>query len=94
MLRGTIKRNARAQMVQCPGGLAQRPQTQPTSALRAPQMVPPFHQPLPGQPAMPYQQVVQLSKKSTGKGVASDPSTDKTAPRGWHKFTGPQKTYH
>ena len=82
MLRGTIERNARAQMVQCLGGLAQWAQTQPTSALRAPQMVLPLCQPLPGWPAMPYQQAVQLPKKSTGWGITSDPSTDKTAPTG------------
>ena len=82
MLRGMIERNARAQMAQCPGGLAQRAQTQPTLVPRVPQMVPPLHQPLPGQLAMPYQQAVQLPKKSTRRGVASDPSTDKTAPVG------------
>ena len=82
MLRGAIEKNARAQMAQCPGGLAQRPQTQPMSVLRTPQMVPPLRQPRPGWPAMPYQQAVQPPKKSTGRGVASNPSADKTAPRG------------
>ena len=82
MLRGAIERNARAQMVQCPGGLAQRAQTQCTLAPRAPQTVPPLHQPLPGQPTIPYQQAVQLPKKSTRRGVASNPSADKTAPMG------------
>ena len=80
MLRGAIERNARAQMVQCPGGLAQWAQTQPMSVPCMPQMAPPLHQPQPGQPAMPYQQAVQLPKKSMGRGVASDPSTDKTTP--------------
>ena len=82
MLRSPIEKNARAQMVQCPGGLAQWPQTQPTSVPHVPQMAPPLHQPLPGQLAMPYQQAVQPPKKSTGREVASDPSTDKTAPGG------------
>ena len=82
MLRGAAERNARAQMAQCPGGLAQRAQTQPMSAPRTPQMALPPHQPLPGWPAMPYQQVVQLPRKPTGRGVASDPSTEKTAPGG------------
>ena len=82
MLRGTAERNARAQMVQCPGGLAQWAQTQPMSVLHMPQVAPPLCQPLPGWPAMPYQQVVQPPKKSTGRGVASDPSTDKTATAG------------
>ena len=82
MLRGAAERHARAQMEQCPGGLTQRAQTQPMLAPCIPQMVPPLFQPLPGRPATPYQQVVQLPKKSTGRGVASNPSTDKTAPVG------------
>ena len=50
----------------------------------APQMAPPLRQPLPGWPAMPYQQAVQLPKKPMGRGVTSDPPppTDKTAPMG------------
>ena len=82
MLRSTIERNARAQMAQCPGSLAQWALTPPMLALCTPQMVLPLHQPLPGRPAMPYQQAVQLPKKSTRRGVASDPSADKTAPTG------------
>ena len=82
MLRGTAERNARAQMVQCPGGLAQQAQTQPTLVPCVPQMAPPLCQPLPGWPAMLYQQAVQLPKKSTRRGVTSDPSTDKTTPVG------------
>ena len=74
------ERNARALMAQCPGALAQRAQTQSTSTPHMPQMVPPLRQPLPGWLAMPYQQAVQPPKKSTGRGVASDPSADKTAP--------------
>ena len=81
-MRGAAERNARAQMVQGPSGLAQWAQTQPTSVLCAPQMVPPLRQPLPGWPAMPYQQAVQPPRKSTGRGVASNPSADKTAPAG------------
>ena len=82
MLRGMIERNTRAQMVQCPSSLAQWAQTQPTSAPHMPQTAPSLCQPLPGQLAMPYQQVVQPPKKSTGRGVTSDPSTDKTTPAG------------
>ena len=82
MLRSMAERNARAQMVQCPGGLAQWAQTQPMSAPHIPQTALPLHQPLPGWPAMPYQQAVQPPKKSTRRGVASDPSTDKTVPVG------------
>ena len=46
MMRGTAERNARAQMVQGPGGLAQWAQTQPMSVPCTPQMVPPLCQPL------------------------------------------------
>ena len=82
MLRGVAERNPRAQMVPCPGSLAQQTQTQPTSASCTSQMVPPLYQPLPGQPAMLYQQAVQPPKKSTRRGVASDTSMDKTTPAG------------
>ena len=82
MMRGAAERNAQAQMAQGPSSLAQWAQTQPTSVPHAPQMVPPLCQPLPGQPAMPYQQAVQPPRKPTRRGVASDPSTDKTAPVG------------
>ena len=82
MLRGMAERNARAQMAQCPGSLAQWAQTQPTLMLHLPQMVLPLRQPPPGWPATLYQQAVQPPKKSTGRGVASNPSTDKTAPTG------------
>ena len=100
-LRGMAKRMAGAQMVQCPGGLAQQTLTPPTSAPQMapplcqpppgwpatsapcmPQMVLPLCQPPPGQVATPYQQVVQPPKKPTGRGVASDPPTDKTTPVG------------
>ena len=81
-MRGAAERNAWAQMVQGPSSLAQRALTQPTSALCTPQMVLPLHQPLPGWPAMPYQQAVQPQRKPTGRGVASNPSADKTAPVG------------
>ena len=46
----------------------------------APQMASPLHQPLPGQPATPYQQAVQPPKKPTGRGVASDPPQIKPPP--------------
>ena len=71
---------AGAQTAQHPGGPAQWTQTQPTSAPSMPQMVPPLHQPLPGQPATLYQQVVQLPKKPTVRGVAFEPPTGKTTP--------------
>ena len=79
-LRGAAERNAGAQMVQHPGGLAQQTQTPPMSAPCTPQTAPPLHQPLPGWPAMPYLQAVQPPKKPTGRGVTSNPLTDKTAP--------------
>ena len=88
-VRAAVERQARAQLVQGPRGLAQWAQTQPTSVLRTPQMALPLHQPPPGWPATPYQQVVQLPGKSTGRGVTSDPSIDKTAPAG-----GPSSQNH
>ena len=81
-LRGTAKRIMGAQMAQCPGGLAQRMPAPATSAQCVPQMVLPLRQPPPGRLAMPYQQVVQPPKKPTGRGVAADAPTDKTAPVG------------
>ena len=72
-LRCTAEKNTGTQMAQRPGGLAQRTQTLPMSAPCVPQTVPPLCQPLPGQPATLYQQVVQLPKKPTGRGVTSDP---------------------
>ena len=82
MMRGAAERNARAQMAQGPGSLAQQAQTQPTSVPCAPQMVPPLRQPLPGRPATPYRQVVQPPGKTTGRGVTSDSCVDKAAPTG------------
>ena len=79
MMRGTAER---AQMAQGLSSLAQWAQTQPTLVPHAPQMVPPLCQPLPGWLAMLYQQAVQLPRKPTGRGVASNPSADKTAPAG------------
>ena len=81
-LRGMAERNAGAQMVQHPGGLAQWTLTPPMSVPCTPQMAPPLRQPPPGQLATPYQQAVQPPKKPTGRGVASDPPTDKTTPVG------------
>ena len=72
-LRGMAKRIVGAQMVQCPGGLAQRMPTLPTLVPCMPQTMPPLHQPPPGQLAMLYQQAVQLPKKPMGRGVTSDP---------------------
>ena len=82
MMRGAAERNARAQMAQGLSGLAQWDQTQPTSVLHTPQMALPLHQPLPGWPAMLYQQAVQPPRKPTRRGVVSNPSADKTAPAG------------
>ena len=48
MMRGAAERNAQAQMMQGPRGLAQQAQTQPSSVPHAPQMAPPLRQPLPG----------------------------------------------
>ena len=82
MMRGAAERHTQAQMVQGPRGLAQWALTQPMSALCAPQMALPLCQPLPGQPATPYRQVVQLPGKSMGRGVTSESCIDKTIPAG------------
>ena len=81
-LRGMAKRIVGAQMVQHPGGLAQRMLASAMSASCTPQTVLPLCQPLPGWLAMLYQQAVQLPKKPVGRGVAADALTDKTAPVG------------
>ena len=81
-VRAAVERQAWAQLVQGPRGLAQRAQTQPTLAPCTPQMAPSLCQPPPGWPATLYQQAVQPPGKSTGRGVTSDPSIDKTAPTG------------
>ena len=81
-LRGTAKRIVGAQMAQHPGSLAQWTPTPATSALCMPQTASPLCQLPPGQLATPYQQAVQLPKKPTGWGVASDAPTDKTTPVG------------
>ena len=51
-LRGTAKRIVGAQMVQCPGGLAQWMLAPAMSVPCVPQMAPPLCQPPPGRPAM------------------------------------------
>ena len=78
-VKATVERQAQAQLVQGPRGLAQWAQTPPTSALHTPQMALPLRQPPPGRPATPYQQAVQLPGKSTGRGVTFDSPIDKTA---------------
>ena len=82
MMRGTAERHARAQMAQGPRGLAQWAQTQPMFRLHTSQMALPLHQSLPGWPATPYRQAVQLPGNSTGRGVTSNSCINKTAPAG------------
>ena len=86
-IRADVERHAQAQLAQGPLALAQWVQTPPTLAL-------PLHQPPPGQPVTPYQQVVQLPAKSTGRGVTFNSSIDKTAPTGGQssKDCGRQRT--
>ena len=90
-VRAMAERQAQAQLAQCPRGLVPPAQTQPPAALHTPQVVLPLYQPLPGWPAMPYQQVVQPPRKSTGRGVTSDPSADKTAPVGSPSSQDPRR---
>ena len=86
-IRAAVERHAQAQLVQGPLALAQWVQTPPTLAL-------PLHQPPPGQPVTPYQQVVQLPAKSMRRGVTFNSSVDKTAPTGGQssKDCGRQRT--
>ena len=81
-IRATLERHTQAQLAQGPRALAQQAQMPPMLALCTPQMTPPLHQPPPGQPATPYQQMVQLPGKSTGGGVTFDSSANKAVPIG------------
>ena len=88
-VRAVAERQARAQLAQCPRGLGPPAQTQPPVAPCTPQVVLPLCQPPPGWPAMLYQQAVQPPSKPTMRGVASNPSANKTAPTG-----GPSSQNH
>ena len=79
-MRATLERYAQAQWAQAPRAPAQQAQMLQTPVPHVPQVAPPTHQPPPGQPATPYQQVVQPPSKSTGVGVTFDSSTNKAAP--------------
>ena len=79
-VRAAVERQAQAQLVQGPRGLAQRTQTPPTSVPHTPQMALPLCQPPPGWPSTPYQQAVQPPSKSSGRGVTFDSPMDKTSP--------------
>ena len=79
-VRATVERQARAQLVQGPRGLAQWTQMPPTLVPHTPQMALPLCQPPPGWPSTPYQQAVQLPGKSSGRGVTFDSPVDKTSP--------------
>ena len=68
-VRAAVERQARAQLVQGPRGLAPR----------TPQMALPLHQPPPGWLSTPYKQV-QPPGKSSGRGVTFDSPMDKTSP--------------
>ena len=81
-MRATLERHAQAQRAQAPWALAQQAQMPWASALCAPQVAPPLHQPLPSWPATPYQQAVQPPSKSTGVGVTFDSSANKASPTG------------
>ena len=75
---GTVKRIAGTPH---PGGLAQRMLVPPTTMPCTPQMMP-VQQPHLERPATPYQQVVQLPKRPTGREVTADTPTDKITPMG------------
>ena len=90
-LRAAIDRQAqlmRAMAPQAPMPLAPRSQAPPP---QAPQMVPPMCQPLPSsgsQPAIPYQQVVQLPIKPKGRGVTFNSPADKVVAIGGQDTNG------
>ena len=94
MIRGAVERHTRAQRAPGPWAPAQQAQVPPTSVPHTPQMAPPLHQPPPNWAATPYQQVVQLPGKSTGRGVTFDSPADKAAPTGGQSTEdcGRQKT--
>ena len=80
MIKSAVGRHARAQLVAGPWAPGQRAPAPPMSALSAPQVAPPLRQPQLSKAATPYQQVVQLPGKSTGRGVTVDSPSDRAAP--------------
>ena len=82
MIRGTVERHARAQLVPGLWAPAQLAQAPPMMAPHTPQMALPLRQPPRSRKATPYQQAVQLTGKSTGRGVTFDSTADKAAPTG------------
>ena len=69
-VRAMVERQAQAQLVQGPRGLA----------LHIPQMALPLCQPLPGWLSTPYKQAVQPPSQSSGRGVTFDSPVNKTSP--------------
>ena len=94
MIRSAVERHARVQRVLSPWAPAQQAQVPPTSAPCTPKVALPLWQPPPSQAATPYQQVVQLPGKSTGRGVTSVSPSDTAASVGGQttKDCGRQKT--
>ena len=80
MIKSTMGRHARAQMVVGPRAPGQRAQTPPMSVPSAPQVALPLCQPRPSQAATPYQQAVRPLGKSTGRGVTVESPSDRAAP--------------
>ena len=80
MIKSTVGRHARAQLVVGPWAPGECAPVLPMLALSAPQVAPPLRQPQPSKAATLYQQAVQLLEKSTGRGVTVDSPSDRAAP--------------
>ena len=80
MIKRSVGRHARVQLVVGPRAPGQHASVPPMLALSAPQVAPPLCQPWPSKGATPYQQVVQPLGKSTGRGVTVDSPSDRAAP--------------
>ena len=80
MIKSTVGRHARVQMVVGPRAPDQHALVPPMLMPGAPQVALLLHQPRPSQAAIPYQQAVQPPGKSTGRGVTVDSPSDRATP--------------
>ena len=80
MIRQAVGKHNRVQEVAGPRAPGQQAPVPPISVPCTPQVAPPLHQPWPSNPATPYQQAVQPPRRSTGRGVAVEPPSDRAAP--------------
>ena len=90
-LRATIDRQAQALGATVPQAPTPQAPTSQAPMSQAPQMAPPLCQPLPSsrsQPAIPYQQAVQLPSKPKGREVTFHSSADKLVAMGGQDTNG------